>query len=98
MAKSKKAVSAASAKSEAPEGFTGDEYNAVAMGSKLQDIKLMTVKFDAKPELLGLVLGDLQLSYSRELVACQVTPEEAQVAAIFQYAVVGRNKRKKVLN
>lgn len=82
---------------ERPKGFSGAEYNAVALGSSLEAIRLLKSSFDVKLDMFDLEAGIPKLSYGRRAVGCQVTPDGRQVAAIFHYNVVARVKRKKVL-
>ncbi|WP_114226831.1 MULTISPECIES: hypothetical protein [Sphingomonas] len=79
-------------------GFSADEYNAVAISSRLNAIRLLSSKFDVKAEALNLAGPEMQLSYGREVVACEFTPGEGEVAAIFRYNVAGKAGRKKVLS
>lgn len=84
---------------EKSKGFTGDEYNAVALSAKLTAVSLLSSRFDVKPDILGAGdSADLKLSYGRTLMACQFDRELGQVAALFQYHVTGKSGRRKVLS
>lgn len=77
------------------EGFSGAEYNYVAMGAKVRSIQLIKLGFDMHPERMteGVIL---KLDYGRRVLSCQFDEESGTAAAIFQFHVTAKNGRAKV--
>ncbi len=78
---------------EAPAGFKGADYNLVAGRALLEDVRLLRVRSDVRPES-----GDkgVTLSYGRDLVSCDYEPDSASAAAIFRFHVTAKAGRKVV--
>ena len=75
------------------EGFSGAEYNHVAMKAKVRSIQLLKLDFDFRPDRMA--DGDLKLSYGRTLVSCRYDEEDRIAAAIFQFQVTAKSGRTK---
>jgi len=75
-------------------GFSGAEYNDVALGSQLEAINMLSTKFESSPEAFG-DLERMKLAYNIKTLSCTHNTEENFVAAIFQYEVEGKSGRKK---
>ena len=77
-------------------GFSAAEYNAVAVGSELGAINMLSTKFDVSPECLGQE-RDWKLSYDRRILSCSYSEEEHYVAAILQYEVIAKLGKKRAM-
>lgn len=73
-------------------GFKGAEYNRVASVASLEDVRLLRVRSDVRPESEKRVT----LSYGRDLVSCDYEPDSASAAAIFRLHVTAKFGRKTV--
>ena len=80
-----------------PQGFGGDEYNAVALNAELEGIVLLNSRFDVDPELIGR-RGEWKLSYGRKLNSCRFNSNERSVAGVFDYHVTAKVGRKRALH
>ena len=80
-----------------PEGFGGDEYNAVALNAELEGIVLLNSRFDVAPEALGR-RKEWKLAYGRAISSSRFNPEERSVAGVFEYHVTAKIGRKRVLH
>lgn len=74
-------------------GFSGEEYNKVAMHSKLRLISLAKSVFNVNAECLH-TQNDWKLSYDHKQIACSYSSDRNIVSAIFQYEVVAKLGRK----
>lgn len=77
-------------------GFSAAEYNAVAVGSSLQAINLLSSRFDVNAECLG-DNENWNLSYGRKVLSCTVDLKNRYVAAIFRYEVTAKVGRKRAM-
>jgi len=79
------------------EGFSGAEYNQVAMGAKVRTIQLIKLDFDTHPERMA---DDavLKLDYGRSVLSCRFDEETGTAAAIFQFHVTAKNGRAKAFS
>lgn len=83
---------------EAPKsGFAGAEYNAVATAARLEAINLLYSTFSVDT---GCLTNQLQwkLSYGREVLSCEFSEENHNVAAILRYHVTAKLGRKRALH
>lgn len=71
------------------EGFSGAEYNAVAMGARLSTIKLLNLQLETSPEACGNEDG-AELAFDRRVLSCRHDHETDSTAAIFQFGVTVR--------
>lgn len=79
------------------EGFSGAEYNRVAMGAKVRTIQLIKLDFDMHPERMGEDVA-LRLDYGRSVLSCRFDEETISAAAIFQFHVTAKNGRAKAFS
>jgi hypothetical protein len=78
------------------EGFSGAEYNAVAMGAQLRAINMLSSEFHVASDCVS-ALNDWKLSYDRRILSCSFDDELNFVAAIFQFEVLGKLGRRRAL-
>jgi len=71
------------------EGFSGSEYNAVAMGARLDTIKLLDLRLETRPEIAE--DDGTELAFERHVKSCRHDQETGTAAAIFQFGVSVRN-------
>lgn len=81
-------------KTNQTEGFSADEYNYVARNAQLEAINLLDSQFKINPECLA-DQENWKLSYGRQILSCQFSEEDGNVAGIFQYNVTAKLGRKK---
>lgn len=77
-------------------GFSADEYNEVAMNSRLVAINMLATKFDVNANCLG-SQKDWNLSYDRRMLSCSFNEEESYMAAMMQYEVIAKAGRKRAM-
>lgn len=77
-------------------GFSGAEYNAVAVGSRLEAINLLASQFEVNADCIG-NSAKWNLSYGRKVLSCTVGGEEKYVAAILRYEVMAKLGRKRAM-
>jgi len=90
-------ISTEIAKETSKNGFSGAEYNAVAMSARLEGINLLSNSFIVDPDCLTSQLK-WKLSYGRKVLMCHFSREEQTVTAILRYHVTAKHGRKKALN
>jgi preprotein translocase subunit SecB len=78
-------------------GFSGAEYNSVAMDARLQSIQLLKLDLDSRPERMT-GNADLSLSYGRSITSCRYDRDTHTSAAIFQYNVTAKSGRSKAFH
>ena len=74
-------------------GFSGAEYNAVAMNAQLDTIKLVNLVLETNPELQQSE-GARELAFERKLLSCRFDEPNHVAAAIFQFCVGARREGK----
>jgi hypothetical protein len=74
-------------------GFSGEEYNRVAMSANLEAVQLLKLDFEAHPERFE--VEDLKLSHGRKLLSCTFDEETPAAAAVFSYSVTAKHGRAK---
>lgn len=84
-------------KTDVKAGFSGEEYNSVATAAELEGVSLLSTKFDVQPDALSNSAA-LKLSHGRKTLSCGYDEETHSVVAIFQYNVIGKMGRKRVLD
>jgi len=67
-------------------GFTGAQYNHVAMTASLDHIRLVRNAFEANAAMLA-DEPDAELSYGRAVTSCRYDEEAHVAAAIFQFSL-----------
>lgn len=72
------------------EGFSGAEYNAVAMEARLDTIKLLDLRLETHPDL-PTAEETTELAFERQVKSCRHDPETGIAAAIFQFSVSVRS-------
>jgi hypothetical protein len=68
------------------EGFSSAEYNAVAMNSSLDTIKLVNLVLETNPEVQQRD-DERELSFGRKVLSCRFDKDSGAAAAIFQFCV-----------
>lgn len=78
-------------------GFSGEEYNRVAMAANLEGVQLLKLEFEAHPERFG---GDdgLRLTHGRKLLSCTFDEDTPAAAAVFSYSVTAKQGRAKAFH
>lgn len=94
--KSKDLAIAAQQASAQDVGFKAAEYNDVAVGAELLEIRLLKSNFVVEPEFYS-AQDEANLSFGREVLSCSVNSAESTVAAIFKYHVYAKQGRSKLL-
>lgn len=67
-------------------GFSGAEYNLVAMNAHLDTIKLVNLVLETNSEIQQRE-GERELAFGRKLLSCRFDKANWAVAAIFQFCV-----------
>lgn len=79
------------------DGFSGAEYNSVAMNAKLDTIKLVNFVLEVNAEVQKRE-GERELAFGRKLMSCRFDENSWAAAAIFQFSVTVRRDGEEEFN
>jgi preprotein translocase subunit SecB len=77
-------------------GFSGAEYNAVALTAKLRAINLLNSNFDFNPEP-GVDQDQWKLAYGVRVTSCKYQENGEFAAAVIRYTMTAKYMRKKII-